>query len=65
LGIVVADILRIRPAAFTGAWPASLLDNALGAAVRSRPPAGARSATLNLNVSYLRGLTARSSTITA
>jgi uncharacterized protein (TIGR00369 family) len=44
---------------------ASLLDNALGAAVQSLLPAGARSATLNLNISYLRGLAVRSGTITA
>jgi uncharacterized protein (TIGR00369 family) len=33
--------------------------------VQSLLPAGARSATLNLNVSYLRGLTVRSGIITA
>jgi uncharacterized protein (TIGR00369 family) len=42
-----------------------LLDNALGAAVQTMLPAGARSATLNLNVSYLRALSTRSGTITA
>src|SRR5580700_11208126 len=46
--------------ALHGGVAASLLDNALGAAVQSLLPAGARSATLNLNVSYLRGLTVRS-----
>ena len=51
--------------ALHGGVAASLLDNALGAAVQSLLPAGARSATLNLNVSYLRGLTVRSGTITA
>jgi uncharacterized protein (TIGR00369 family) len=48
-----------------GGVAASLLDNALGAAVQSLLPAGARSATLNLNISYLRGLAVRSGTITA
>jgi len=48
-----------------GGVAASLLDNTMGAAVLSLLPAGARSATLNLNVSYLRGLTVRSGTITA
>jgi uncharacterized protein (TIGR00369 family) len=52
-------------AALHGGVAASLLDNALGAAVQSLLPAGARSATLNLNVSYLRGLAVRSGTITA
>ena len=51
--------------ALHGGVAATLLDNALGAAVQSLLPAGARSATLNLNVSYLRGLTVRSGTITA
>jgi uncharacterized protein (TIGR00369 family) len=51
--------------ALHGGVAASLLDNALGAAVQSLLPAGARSATLNLSVSYLRGLTVRSGTITA
>jgi uncharacterized protein (TIGR00369 family) len=51
--------------ALHGGGAASLLDNALGAAVQSLLPTGARSATLNLNVSYLRGLTVRSATITA
>ena len=51
--------------ALHGGVAASLLDNALGAAVQSLLPAGARSATLNLNVSYLRGLSVRSGTITA
>jgi uncharacterized protein (TIGR00369 family) len=37
----------------------------LGAAAQSLLPAGARSAALNLNVSYLRGLTVRSGTVTA
>src|ERR1700719_1091795 len=51
--------------ALHGGVAASLLDNALGAAVQSLLPAGARSATLNLNISYLRGLAVRSGTITA
>lgn len=51
--------------ALHGDVAASLLDNALGAAVQSLLPAGARSATLNLNVSYLRGLNVRSGTIRA
>ena len=51
--------------ALHGGVAASLLDNALGAAVLSLLPAGARSATLNLNVSYLRTLTVRSGMITA
>ena len=51
--------------ALHGGVAASLLDNALGAAVQTMLPAGARSATLNLNVSYLRALSTRSGTITA
>ena len=51
--------------ALHGGVAASLLDNALGAAVQSQLPAGALSATVNLNVSYLRGLSVRSGTITA
>ena len=51
--------------ALHGGVAASLLDTALGAAVQSLLPAGARSATLNLNVSYLRGLAVSSGTITA
>jgi uncharacterized protein (TIGR00369 family) len=51
--------------ALHGGVAASLLDNTLGAAVQSLLPAGARSATLNLNVRYLRGLTVRSGTITS
>jgi uncharacterized protein (TIGR00369 family) len=50
---------------FHGGVAASLLDNVLGAAVQSLLPAGARSATLNLNISYVRGLTVRSGTISA
>jgi acyl-coenzyme A thioesterase PaaI-like protein len=41
--------------ALHGGVAATLLDNTLGAAVQSLLPAGARSATLNLNVSYLGG----------
>src|SRR6202047_3182142 len=51
--------------ALHGGVAASLLDNALGAAGQSLLPAGARSATLNLHVSYLRGLAVRSGPITA
>jgi uncharacterized protein (TIGR00369 family) len=51
--------------ALHGGVAASLLDNALGAAVQSLLPAGARSVTMNLNVSYLRGLSVRSGTISA
>jgi uncharacterized protein (TIGR00369 family) len=51
--------------ALHGGVAASLLDNALGAAVQSLLPAGARSVTMNLNVSYLRGLSVRSGTIRA
>jgi uncharacterized protein (TIGR00369 family) len=57
-------VLENLAGALHGGVAASLLDNALGA-VQSLLPAGARSATLNLNVSYLRGLTIRSGTMTA
>jgi uncharacterized protein (TIGR00369 family) len=51
--------------ALHGGVAATLLDNVFGAAVTTLLPAGARSATLNLNVSYLRAITLRSGTIRA
>ncbi len=48
-----------------GGVAATLLDNALGAAIQTKLPGSARSATLNLNVSYLRLITVKSGLVRA
>ena len=48
-----------------GGVAATLLDNALGAAIQTKLPGSAKSATLNLNVSYLKPITLKSGLVRA